>query len=513
MRSRFGLSRFSSVVVAAALVGCLSLVLAASAGAATTTIGQTTGATTCGSFGYSEAETSTGAAPAYAVPAGDGLITSWSTLASSDTNDVVQLRVYRATSTPGEYLVVADSAPEALTPSVVNTFPTHVVVEPGDVIGINIVAGTGPNCDIPTSNSGDVMTQFNPDTTAPGGTETGTETFTSYRADMSATVGPLTSTAVACSPSSVTAGKPSSCTATVTTNGSGSPPTGTVSFSDNAGGAFNPASRSCTLGAASGSSSSCSVSYTPLTSGLSEITAVFSGQAEGQQDTSSATTGVTVTKRSSRTAIACAPLPVPRGKATSCTATAIDSDSGTAIRPTGTMTFATGSPGTFSQPSCTLPASGSDSCHVRYTPSRTGSAHLTAFYSGDGAHVASAGSESAKVTGRFTGVSLHGRTLTVKNGIARVNVSSQLAARGKLKLTGIGKGGKAITLGSAPFSIAAGHRKVVKLHLSRYALKLLKNDNRLKATLSVIATDLFGTRVTTKHKVTLKPAPKKNHKQ
>jgi hypothetical protein len=117
------------------------------------------------------------------------------------------------------------------------------------------------------------------------------------------------------------------------------------------------------------------------------------------------------------------------------------------------------------------------------------------------------------VTGRFTGVSLHGRTLTVKNGIARVNVSSQLAARGKLKLTGIGKGGKAITLGSAPFSIAAGHRKVVKLHLSRYALKLLKNDNRLKATLSVIATDLFGTRVTTKHKVTLKPAPKKNHKQ
>jgi hypothetical protein len=74
-----------------------------------------------------------------------------------------------------------------------------------------------------------------------------------------------TSTGVSCSPTTVVAGSPTTCTATVTdTAATGeTSPTGTVSFTTSGAGTFS--SSSCNV-AGSGSSASCSVTYTPSAS-------------------------------------------------------------------------------------------------------------------------------------------------------------------------------------------------------------------------------------------------------
>src|SRR5207245_6543326 len=52
-----------------------------------------------------------------------------------------------------------------------------------------------------------------------------------------------------------------------------------------------------------------------------------------------------------------------------CTATVADTDSGTALRPGGTVTFTSSKAGTFSSGgTCSLPTSGTNSCLVSYTP-------------------------------------------------------------------------------------------------------------------------------------------------
>lgn len=74
-----------------------------------------------------------------------------------------------------------------------------------------------------------------------------------------------TATAVACSPGSIVAGSGSStCTATVADTGSSgqSAPTGTVAFATDGSGTLSGGAQ-CTLAPVDGSSSSCSVTYTP----------------------------------------------------------------------------------------------------------------------------------------------------------------------------------------------------------------------------------------------------------
>jgi len=70
--------------------------------------------------------------------------------------------------------------------------------------------------------------------------------------------------------STVKAGSPVTCTATV--SGGGATPTGTVSFTTNQGGVFNPSNGQCTL-----SGGTCTVQYTPNTITVHTITATFSG--------------------------------------------------------------------------------------------------------------------------------------------------------------------------------------------------------------------------------------------
>src|SRR5207245_10694180 len=86
-----------------------------------------------------------------------------------------------------------------------------------------------------------------------------------------------------------------------------------------------------------------------------------------------------------------------------CTATVADTDSGTALRPGGTVTFTSSKAGTFSSGgTCSLPTSGTNSCLVSYTPApgSEGANLITATYSGDTDHTASTGTDTVTGTKR-----------------------------------------------------------------------------------------------------------------
>src|SRR5207247_671762 len=86
-----------------------------------------------------------------------------------------------------------------------------------------------------------------------------------------------TKTLVSCSQGSVLVNTPTTCTAKVTDN-STSPtvPTGTVTFTTNAAGSFNPISATCTLVAGNAPKmATCSVSYSPTATGKQLITGSY----------------------------------------------------------------------------------------------------------------------------------------------------------------------------------------------------------------------------------------------
>src|SRR5207237_8577606 len=117
------------------------------------------------------------------------------------------------------------------------------------------------------------------------------------------------------------------------------------------------------------------------------ITAGYGG--DSRYLPSSGTLALSITKRATSVSMVCAPNPVGEGAATTCTATANDTSSGTSITPSGTVSWsASPSGGSFSPTTCTLTASGS--CFVTYTGSVTGGTYtLAATYSGDTFHTPS----------------------------------------------------------------------------------------------------------------------------
>jgi hypothetical protein len=176
------------VVLALGGIGCLAA--ASSASAAQFPLGQDTGTDFgCGGAGYSELQASTAGSPGYAAPA-DGTITSWSFGTNADTDDVVKLRVFRPTADPDQFQVVGDSAPQGpLPPNTVNgPFQTSIPVKAGDVLGVNIVEGSGPMCLFATSAAGDLAKEVNPDNYNVGDVANTTDDFTSARVNMAATL-------------------------------------------------------------------------------------------------------------------------------------------------------------------------------------------------------------------------------------------------------------------------------------------------------------------------------------
>jgi hypothetical protein len=152
------------------LVLSLGLVAAAAA-PASVQLGNTSGPLlTCGSFGYSLLQAQVASGPTYTIPAGGGVITSWSVQASAETGDVMKLRVFHPTGTPNQYTVVAESVPQALVPNSLNTFATRITVNANDVIGTDVVAGSTPPCVINSSNGADVIAQNSGPDPALGGT-------------------------------------------------------------------------------------------------------------------------------------------------------------------------------------------------------------------------------------------------------------------------------------------------------------------------------------------------------
>jgi Pro-kumamolisin, activation domain/Putative Ig domain/Bacterial Ig-like domain (group 3) len=129
------------------------------------------------------------------------------------------------------------------------------------------------------------------------------------------------------------------------------------------------------------------ISGTPTTFGTYTVKVTVTDASS----TSGSTTFMwTVAKRSTNTSLTCSPQLLGAGRTTSCTAEVSDNDRGTAIVPTGTVTFAKDGSGSFSSSSCALSKSGSTGrCTVTYTPSATGPQTLTATYGGDSKHGAS----------------------------------------------------------------------------------------------------------------------------
>jgi hypothetical protein len=101
--------------------------------------------------------------------------------------------------------------------------------------------------------------------------------------------------------------------------------------------------------------------------------------------------------QASVTTVGCSPASVAVGRPTTCTATVTGG-----VHPTGTVSFASNSSGTFSPQSCTLVQIGGNQarCSVTYTPRPvgTGQHKIYANYSGDAANAPSAASTTIQVT-------------------------------------------------------------------------------------------------------------------
>src|SRR4029453_15693389 len=147
---------------------------------------------------------------------------------------------------------------------------------------------------------------------------------------------------------------------------------------------------SCNLPASG--TNSCSVTYTPSAAGSSTITGTYGNDSNHNGSKGSDT--VTAAKRDSSTSVSCSPASVVINQGSVCTATVRDaSANATPTRPTGPVSFSKGpgDAGSFDNLSCNLPASGTNSCSVTYTPSAAGSSTITVTYGSDRHHKRSKG--------------------------------------------------------------------------------------------------------------------------
>ncbi len=276
------------------------------------------------------------------------------------------------------YFVLGSSGSTTATLSSLNGFTGSITLSAGTV-----VPGTTPPLTI-SFNSGSVtlsggqivtsnVTFSGPATTGtyhvPIKATSGTRIKTSASLVISVINGHSTTESISCLPTTVVVGRSSaSCTATVTDpNSSPTSPTGSVYFTSNGQGTFQPTS--CSLSGSS-STASCSVSYVPSHEGSHTITASYGGDT-GHGSSQAITAPLTVLDPTA-TKVSCSPDSVLQTKPTTCSVTVTD-DAASPVTPTGTVTFTTNSTGTFTPSSgiCTLSpgiAVNIATCSVSYTP-------------------------------------------------------------------------------------------------------------------------------------------------
>jgi hypothetical protein len=206
-----------------------------------------------------------------------------------------------------------------------------------------------------------------------------------------------TAASISCTPSPVTVGDTTNCTATIAaSDASAGPPTGSVSFTTNGPGKFSVTG--CTLPAGSGTTAACKFTYTPsaIGPGTHQLTAGYSG--DGAHAASQGSDPLGVAEDSTNTAVRCSPLSVAVGKTTKCIATVTDARGG-GLPPTGRVTGRSTGAGTFS--TCTLATLGPAEAHCTFTyrPASAGtpSPHVTVTYPGDDNHFASSAHALLKV--------------------------------------------------------------------------------------------------------------------
>jgi hypothetical protein len=123
------------------LVALVALVAASPARATTTDLGAVAPAGTTGSScSPCSFVQKSGGSPPYVVPAGGGVLTSWSFRGGTSVpaGDVVRLRLYRPGASNGSYLVVADAADRAPLPNAVRTNRVQITVTGGEMIGLRV---------------------------------------------------------------------------------------------------------------------------------------------------------------------------------------------------------------------------------------------------------------------------------------------------------------------------------------------------------------------------------------
>lgn len=163
------------------------LLFGAGSASAATTIGQNgaggPGATGMGTF----VQTATGpGVPSYVVPAGGGVITSWSFLAGSTPNEQDKVKVVRSTTTANEFFVVGEGALETMTPSTLNTFLARIPVQAGDLLGL--FTADGNDSVVPTHTTGNTDSFIHsdppPNTTFTGSPENSNDEAYNVRATV-----------------------------------------------------------------------------------------------------------------------------------------------------------------------------------------------------------------------------------------------------------------------------------------------------------------------------------------
>jgi hypothetical protein len=160
---------------------------------AATTLGETstssTGDCMTAMNPYTEVQVSTGAAPSYAVPAGGGVITSWSHQGGANETGELKLKVYRPTMNATQYTVVGHSQ-QTMAANTLTTTNTRIPVQAGDTLGYTRLVGAVMSCLFSTANAGDVVDDAPGVDTADGDTTTFSFPGTHLRINIAAVLEP-----------------------------------------------------------------------------------------------------------------------------------------------------------------------------------------------------------------------------------------------------------------------------------------------------------------------------------
>jgi Ca2+-binding RTX toxin-like protein len=109
-----------------------------------------------GSPAQSLVQSASGHSPSYLVPTGGGVITSWSHQAHASPGTSMRLKLYRPTANPFVFITEGESSFESVTAGVLNSFPTRLTAQEGQVLGFSVMAGSN-GC---VFDSGDVADEF-----------------------------------------------------------------------------------------------------------------------------------------------------------------------------------------------------------------------------------------------------------------------------------------------------------------------------------------------------------------